>query len=140
MSTIILSTNIYIFLFLSYFCCYRVRVCVCIYSSFYVEKHQLWLQAYQIETLATRFGAKRIAQGATACLTLNYVHAILTGLLAKSTDAFRMIPMIGGHIALASMLIFRYRQLNPDSLASIKQYYKHIWDLFYLEYGLYTLI
>ena len=83
---------------------------------------------------------KRIAQGATVCLAANYVHAILTGLLSKSTAAFRMVPMIGGHLALASMLIFRYKQLNTESMASVKQYYKHIWDLFYLEYGLYTLI
>mmetsp|Transcript_10340 Transcript_10340/g.11074 ORF Transcript_10340/g.11074 Transcript_10340/m.11074 type:complete len:397 (+) Transcript_10340:85-1275(+) len=97
-------------------------------------------KAYQIDTLATRLGVKRIAQGATICLTCNYAHAILTGVLAKSTDAFRMIPMIGGHLTLACMLIFRYRQLNPESMASVKKYYKHIWDLFYLEYGLYTLI
>jgi hypothetical protein len=48
--------------------------------------------------------------------------------------------MIGGHVALAAMLIQRYRQLDPDSIRSIKVYYKHIWDLFYLEYFLYTLI
>jgi len=97
-------------------------------------------KAYKIDTLATRFGVKRIAQGATSCLLVNYVHAILTGLLTKSTNTFRMIPMIGGHLALASMLIFRYKQLNPESMDSVKTYYKHIWDLFYLEYGLYTLI
>lgn len=97
-------------------------------------------RAYQIDTLATRVGVKRIAQGATLCLAGNYVHAILTGLLSKPTAAFRMVPMIGGHLALASMLIYRYKQLNPESMSSVKKYYKHIWDLFYLEYGLYTLI
>ena len=51
-----------------------------------------------------------------------------------------MIPMIGGHVALATMLIFRFKQLDPDSTQSIKKFYKHVWDLFYLEYGLYTLI
>jgi 4-hydroxybenzoate polyprenyltransferase len=98
----------------------------------------LW-QAYQIDTLATRVGVKRIAQGASFCLLGNYIHAMATGLLAKS-GTFRMLPMVGGHLALAGMLIYRYRQLDPDSMASIKKYYKHIWDLFYLEYGLYTLI
>jgi len=97
-------------------------------------------KAYQIDTLATRLGVKRIAQGATVCLFGNYCHAILTGLLSKSTASFRMVPMIGGHLTLASLLIFRFKQLNPDSMASVKKYYKHIWDLFYLEYGLYTLI
>jgi len=98
------------------------------------------LQAYQIDTLATRLGVKRIAQGATVCLLANYAHAILTGFFSRASNVFRMVPMIGGHLALASMLLFRYKQLEPDSMASVKQYYKHIWDLFYLEYGLYTLI
>ena len=98
-----------------------------------------WSQAYQIDTFATRIGVKRIAQGATACLLANYGQAILTGSLA-ATGTFNMIPMIGGHLALAAMLVYRYRQLDPDSMPSVKTYYKHIWDLFYLEYGLYTLI
>jgi len=96
-------------------------------------------KAFQIDTFATRIGVKRIAQGASFCLFTNYVHAVLTGLLA-SPGTFNMIPMIGGHIALAFMLIFRFRQLDPKSMASVKKYYKYIWDLFYLEYVLYTLI
>jgi hypothetical protein len=84
-------------------------------------------------------GAAKIAAGACLCLLANYAHAIATGLLSQP-GAFRTIPMVGGHLALAAMLIFRFRQLDPDSMASIKLYYKHIWDLFYLEYGLYTLI
>lgn len=97
-------------------------------------------KAYQIDTLATRLGVKRIAQGATFCLSLNYVHAILTGVLSKSAASFRSIPMIGGHLILAVMLLFRYKQLNSENMSSVKTYYKHIWDLFYLEYILYTLI
>ncbi|KAG7346999.1 tocopherol phytyltransferase [Nitzschia inconspicua] len=96
-------------------------------------------KAYQIDTFATRVGVKRIAQGATFFLFANYVQAVATGLLAPA-GTFRMVTMIGGHMALAGVLLFRYKELNPDSMASIKRYYKHIWDLFYLEYGLYTLI
>ena len=96
-------------------------------------------QAYQIETFATKVGVKRIAQGASLCLLANYVHAIATGLLS-SKGTFKLIPMVGGHFALALMLIRRFRQLDPESMPSIKTYYKNIWDLFYLEYGLYTLI
>ena len=81
----------------------------------------------------------RIAKGATVCLLLNYVHAIATGLLSPK-GAFRMIPMIGGHVALAGLLLARFRKLEPDSIKSVKLYYKHIWDNFYLEYALYTLI
>lgn len=96
-------------------------------------------KAYQIETLATKLGVKKIAQGASFCLLANYIHAIGTGILAQP-GAYRMIPMIGGHAALAAMLLFRFKELDADSMPSVKNYYKHIWDLFYLEYGLYTLI
>jgi hypothetical protein len=86
----------------------------------------------------------KIAKGATLCLLLNYIHAILTGVLSKA-GSFRTVPMIGGHAALATILLIRFKELEPEKLASIKlasikKYYKHIWDLFYLEYALYTLI
>ena len=80
-----------------------------------------------------------MAKAATFCLFLNYIQALATGILAKP-GTFRSLPMIGGHVALATTLIFRFRQLNPDSNKSVKLFYKNIWDLFYLEYALYTLI
>jgi len=96
-------------------------------------------RAFNISTLATKVGVSKIAKGATLCLFLNYVHAVATGVLAKA-GTFNLIPMVGGHAALATVLLARFRQLEPEKLASIKTYYKHIWDLFYLEYVLYTLI
>jgi len=96
-------------------------------------------KAYNIETFATRVGVGRIAKGATVCLMANYLHALATGLLSKQ-GAYKMVPMIGGHAALATLLLARFRQLEPDSIKSVKLYYKHIWDLFYMEYALYTLI
>jgi len=96
-------------------------------------------KAFNISTFATKVGVPKIARGATLCLFANYVHAILTGVLAKA-GTFRLLPMIGGHAVLASVLLARFRELEPEKLASIKKYYKHIWDLFYMEYVLYTLI
>jgi homogentisate solanesyltransferase len=96
-------------------------------------------RAYGISTLATKVGVARIANGASAILFLNYVHAVLTGALSRP-GAFRALPMVGGHAALAAMLFSHYKKLEPEKLSSIKTYYKHIWDLFYLEYVLYTLI
>lgn len=81
----------------------------------------------------------RIAKASVFCLVLNYLQALATGILAKP-GTFRSIPMIGGHAALAGMLLARYRQLEPESIKSVKLFYKNIWDLFYLEYVLYTLI
>ncbi|KAL7530694.1 hypothetical protein ACHAWF_003476 [Thalassiosira exigua] len=94
---------------------------------------------YGISTFASKVGVKRIAEGATVCLLLNYVHAVATGILGGA-GSFNLVPMVGGHAALAAMLLTRFRALEPESLASIKRYYKHIWDLFYLEYVLYALI
>lgn len=94
---------------------------------------------FNISTFATKIGVPKIAKGATVCLLLNYIHAIMTGVLSKA-GTFNKIPMIGGHAVLATMLLARFRQLEPEKLPSIKTYYKHIWDLFYLEYVLYTLI
>ena len=96
-------------------------------------------RAYRIETFATKVGVHKIATAASVCLLLNYGHAVLTGLLAP-VWTFQMLPMVGGHLALAATLLYRFRQLDADSVGSIKLYYKHIWDLFYMEYGLYTLI
>jgi homogentisate solanesyltransferase len=96
-------------------------------------------RAFAISTLATKVGVAPLAKGATAILAMNYLHAIITGCLAPA-GSFRILPMVVGHATLASLLLYRYRQLDPNSKASIKVYYKHIWDLFYLEYGLYTLI
>jgi len=96
-------------------------------------------KAYNIETFATKIGVAKIAKGASACLLLNYVHAVATAILSPA-KTFNMIPMVGGHIALASLLFARYTQLEPESIPSIKKYYKFIWDNFYLEYFLYTLI
>merc|ERR1712127_900915 len=90
-------------------------------------------KAYNIKTFATKVGVNKIANGATVCLLLNYVHAIATGVLSKA-GAYNPIAMIGGHAALATMLIARFRELDTSSMRSIKIYYKHIWDLFYLEY------
>jgi homogentisate solanesyltransferase len=97
------------------------------------------LKAFQIETFATKIGVPTIAKGASFCLFLNYIHALGVGLLSPA-GTFRSLPMLGGHLALAGLLIRRFRQLDPNSMPSVKLFYKNIWDLFYLEYGLYTLI
>lgn len=96
-------------------------------------------KANKIETFATKVGIDRIAKSASICLLANYIGAVATGLLSKA-GTFNLVPMIGGHIALAGALVFHYSKLDPNSIGSIKIYYKHIWDLFYLEYLLYTLI
>ena len=60
--------------------------------------------------------------------------------LSPAGGAFNKPVMVTGHIALASMLVFRFRQLDSSSLASVKKFYRSIWDLFYLEYIMYPFI
>merc|ERR1719491_881241 len=96
-------------------------------------------KAYNISTFATKVGVDKIAKGATVCLLINYIHAIATGVIS-SAGTFNSIPMIGGHLGLATILMARFTSLDASSMESIKKFYKHIWDLFYLEYGLYILI
>ncbi|EWM30055.1 tocopherol polyprenyltransferase-like protein [Nannochloropsis gaditana] len=94
---------------------------------------------YNVRTFATRVGVKNMARGAAGVLFLNYLSAIAQGVVNPS-GAFRQWVMVGGHTVLAALLIQRYKKLEPDSLASIKAFYKSIWDLFYLEYALYPFL
>lgn len=80
-------------------------------------------KAYNIDTLATKLGVAKIAKGASACLLLNYAGAIATGLLTKP-GTFNIIPMVGGHLALGLALLSRFRELDSESVPSIKKYYK----------------
>jgi hypothetical protein len=70
--------------------------------------------AFQTETFITKVGVKHVAQGASFCLLANTIHAVATGLLAKP-GAFRIFRMVGGHAALAAILIAQFQQLCSDS-------------------------
>lgn len=94
---------------------------------------------YDIQTLSTRLGVGPIAKGATVALLLNYVHAVATALLSGA-GVFHRPFMVFGHVAAAIYLIKSYTKLQPDSMPSVKTYYKRIWDLFYLEYAMYPFI
>ena len=77
--------------------------------------------------------------GASATLFLNYLAAIATPLLA-APGTFRVGVMTVGHALAAGWLLRSTAKLKPDSSASIKQYYKQIWNLFYFEYLMYPFI
>eukprot|EP00752_Nemacystus_decipiens_P009970 g8892.t1 len=94
---------------------------------------------YNISTFASKRGVKFTARAASAVLALNYVSAIVEGALSPA-GAFNRRVMIGGHSALLVMLGLSLRKLVPDDQASIKGFYKRIWDLFYLEYAMYPFM
>lgn len=94
---------------------------------------------FEIETLSTRFGVSMIAKVATGLLLANYAGAVATALLAPP-GTFHRAFMAGSHILAGTVLAVSARKLDPNSMDSIKAYYKRIWDLFYLEYCLYPFI
>lgn len=94
---------------------------------------------FKIDTLAAKFGVKAIASGATAVLSAAYVGAILLPVLRPRLP-FRPLPMAGGHALSLAYFLWSFSKLQADSLASVKAYYKSIWNLFYMEYIIYLFI
>jgi homogentisate solanesyltransferase len=95
-----------------------------------------------VPTFATRLGPRKVLRAVAALLFANYAAAITFPLLAPSavTAAFNLPVMVAGHVALAAALAFRIRRVDPDSQASIVNFYAFIWSLFYAEYCLFPFI
>ena len=103
-----------------------------------------------IDTFASRLGVRKVANGASAALALNYAAAVATACLAPA-GAFRRWLMAGGHLLAAGWLLKAWKELDanagsgkevglqPDQ-GAIKEYYKQIWNLFYFEYLMYPFI
>ena len=89
--------------------------------------------------LASRWGVPKVAKGASFALGANYVAAVAFGLSQPAT-AFNRPLMVAGHTVLGCEFLRRYKQLDAESIPSVKRFYKKIWDLFYMEYVLYALI
>ena len=97
---------------------------------------------YNIETFASKYGIKKIAQTATFVLLTAYAIAASLPFTAL-IGAFKTLPMTGGHIFLATFLLYGYNNLNNEgyTTASVKKYYfTTIWNCFYMEYCLYPFI
>jgi len=92
-----------------------------------------------IDTFASRLGPGKVARGAGVVLLLNYMVAIGTALLA-APGTFRVGIMAGGHALAAGVMATALAKLKPDSVASLKAFYKRIWDCFYFEYAMYPFI
>lgn len=94
---------------------------------------------FKIDTLAAKFGVAAIAQGATAVLSVAYLGAMLLPVLQPQLP-FKRLPMSGGHAACLAYFLWSFGKLQADSMASIKAFYKSIWNLFYMEYIIYLFI
>lgn len=97
---------------------------------------------YDIGTFAATYGANKTAAGASLVLASAYLAAIALPLLGPvaARGSFRKVSMIGGHAAYLLYFAWSYFRLNAEDMNSLKQFYKRIWNLFYLEYLLYPLI
>lgn len=93
---------------------------------------------YNINTFASRYGVKNIALFSTTLLSSAYIAAISLPFLIP--NCFKKFPMTVGHFSLLLYLVRIYSKLDPANITSIKQFYKSIWNLFYLEYVIYSLI
>lgn len=89
---------------------------------------------YNIDTLATRFGARTISFAGAGLLLANYVAAII--LAIRMPGSFRAPVMIGGHAVLALALVLRTAKLESEKYTgpAIQAFYRFIWNLFYSEY------
>ena len=94
---------------------------------------------YNISTFAASIGVKNLAKIATTVLAITYSGAISLPFIFPSAG-FKLLPMSLGHSALLVYCLMNYFQMKKDDRASAKNFYKAIWNMFYLEYALYPWI
>ena len=93
---------------------------------------------FGVKTLASSLGVDKAAHLVTLALMGNYVMGVGVGLLAPGIQNRAL--MVVAHAGLAGWLAVFASRLQPDSIKSIKLFYRNIWKLFYVEYLLYPFI
>lgn len=95
---------------------------------------------FKIETFATKVGVRSIACLGSGLLLANYAGAIIAAF--RMPQAFRLAVMAGGHSVLGIALIYQTWLLDTRkySQEGIADFYRFIWNLFYLEYALLPFI
>lgn len=96
-------------------------------------------KAEGVSTFASRVGPAKMINIVFTLLSLNYIGAIATALLAPAT-AFNIYVLAFGHLALLLWLLSYRRKIDPSKHDSIKDFYAFIWKLFYSEYVLFPFI
>ena len=94
---------------------------------------------YNIITLASKYGVKKVSRFCAMLLSVTYCTAIALPFIMPMAG-FKIIPMAVGHTVLLSYFLVSYSRLDASSVTCVKKFYKAIWNLFYLEYCLYPLI
>lgn len=94
---------------------------------------------YDVVTLASKYGVKRVSQFCTGLLSLAYAAAIGAPYIFPGAR-FNALIMSSGHFAFLVYFLISFSKLDASSMMSVKKFYKAIWNLFYLEYCLYPFI
>ena len=94
---------------------------------------------YNVKTLASTYGIKKVATFCSALLASTYAVAISLPFMVPHAG-FKALPMSLGHSLFLLYFIKSFSKLNTTDMSSVKTFYKAIWNLFYLEYCLYPFI
>lgn len=91
---------------------------------------------HEIETFATRFGARAITFLGAGLLLANYMGAIAAAVMFKGM--FNAPLMVGAHAVLAAGLVWATAKLDKQKYTqgAIQDFYRSVWNLFYSEYFL----
>lgn len=70
------------------------------------------------------------------------VTGLFRSIFRRYSDAFRVPLMLGAHVVLGSILVYRAAKLHGANYtqAAVQNFYRWIWNLFYSEYFLLPLI
>lgn len=93
---------------------------------------------YGVKTVASSLGVAKAAHLVTLVLMMNYVMGVAVGLFAPGINHRSL--MVVAHAGLAGWLAVFASKLQPESIPSIKLFYRNIWKLFYAEYLLFPFI
>ncbi|MGK7884743.1 MAG: homogentisate phytyltransferase [Crocosphaera sp.] len=92
---------------------------------------------YNIKTFTIILGKKAIFKISCGVIIFCYLGMITIGFLAKFD--INQLLLIGSHVALLILLLWRSQKVDLEDKNSIAQFYQFIWRLFFLEYLLFPL-
>ncbi|KAK9049257.1 hypothetical protein SSX86_031776 [Deinandra increscens subsp. villosa] len=91
-----------------------------------------------IKSLAIKLGETRMFWVCIWILEIAYVAAALVG--ATSSITWSKYATIVSHLGMAAILWIRAKSVDLKSMDSVQSMYMFLWQLFYAEYGLISLV
>ncbi|KAI3827634.1 hypothetical protein L1987_01714 [Smallanthus sonchifolius] len=91
-----------------------------------------------IKSLAIRFGEKKMFWTCIWILEIAYVAAAFVG--ATSSITWSKYVTIISHLVMATLLWIRAKSVDLKNMDAVQSMYMFLWQLFYAEYGLISLV